>query len=558
MFDQLIWIVTGFILIKKLIGDEITAFFFVCVFPLADASLPPYYSVALILPLLLMENLQEPGVRKSLWFGLAFALLLPWRADLSFAWLISLLPLIALMVFKKQLNARYFIPAGVFTILLIVALVVVSSINHIDWVDSLRKSLQYLSSTDSYALPDLGKQAPSYYVLAHFILPLFISLIALKLIIREILSENKFKYENYLLLFLSVFYLVNLPRGLVRHGHAEGFDNFLLSFAPFVLIVFLGIALFPRRQSRISFVFIGLSIFGLYMRVPLREPEESPAYLAAKQPLKAEMFTAKPEKYRLKADGQSLRGEILPLASWLRSNLKEHETFLDMGNTPMLYYYAQKKVPSFFFQSPQNVHSLSMQKEWVKELKKTNIPLVLMRHVPESWWDKTDGVPNEIRHYPIFEYLYNHYCFDQVVYGYEVWKPCREATSNNLEFENRQLYKYFDVKNLPSLIDLPAVQLIKAALSERNTYTIPENRPEWLEIELESCDLSAQAEITLLKDGNAYGGFYFNINKLSRKEYNIRLSTLYSWWRMKPTELRISIPAGCKIKAINFAKEANP
>jgi hypothetical protein len=226
-----------------------------------------------------------------------------------------------------------------------------------------------------------------------------------------------------------------------------------------------------------------------------------------------------------------------------------------MGNTPMLYYYSQKQVPSFFYQSPQNVHSISMQKEWVKELKTANIPIVLMRHVPESWWDKTDGVPNEIRHYPVFEYLYKHYCFYDVIYGYEIWKPCPEPISNNLIFENRELYRYFNLKNLPALISLPAVKLIQAGPPKNSIYAIPPNRPEWVKIEISNCNRDAQAEITLLHDGNPYGGYHFNINTKLRKEYSIRLSTLYSWWRMKPKEIRISVPPGCKVKSLNFAKE---
>ncbi|MEZ5172116.1 MAG: hypothetical protein R2850_01035 [Bacteroidia bacterium] len=57
----------------------------------------------------------------------------------------------------------------------------------------------------------------------------------------------------------------------MRHGYAEGFDNFLLSFGPLVAIVFLGNSIIPRKQSRITFLFISLSIFGLYMRYPAQK-----------------------------------------------------------------------------------------------------------------------------------------------------------------------------------------------------------------------------------------------------------------------------------------------
>ncbi|MEZ5172117.1 MAG: hypothetical protein R2850_01040 [Bacteroidia bacterium] len=47
VFDQLIWMITGFYVIKITSFDDITAFF-VCIFPLADASFLPYYTASIL------------------------------------------------------------------------------------------------------------------------------------------------------------------------------------------------------------------------------------------------------------------------------------------------------------------------------------------------------------------------------------------------------------------------------------------------------------------------------------------------------------------------------
>ncbi|MEZ5172115.1 MAG: hypothetical protein R2850_01030 [Bacteroidia bacterium] len=221
----------------------------------------------------------------------------------------------------------------------------------------------------------------------------------------------------------------------------------------------------------------------------------------------------------------------------------------------MLYYYAEKPVPSFFYQSPQNVHSIDMQKQWVEELTNENIPIVLMRHVPESWWDKTDGVTNEIRHYPVFEYLYRHYCFAEEKYGYEIWKHCAEQAIDESTFNDRQLYRYFELKEMPSIISLPAVKFIEANPVETNTYKIPESRPEWVQLQITTAISNSTARLTFIHDNSEYGGFTFLLSPKSGTLYNIRLSTLYSWWKMQPEKLMLNLPEGCVIESIQFAKE---
>lgn len=557
VFDQIIWIITGFYVIKKFSSDDITAFFFVCLFPLADASFPPYYAAAILLPMLYNRFIEDKSNKSAILFSLAFALLLPWRADLSFAWIIAMLPLLAIPLIKKEISFRSFIPLIIAVGLLIVFLIGISAANSIDCFESLGKSLNYLSSTDSYALPDLGHASPALYVFSHLILPLIVALIALKLSIRQFSSNGKNRSLGFILLFMSVFYLVNLPRGIVRHGYAEGFDNFLLSFGPLIAIVFMSNSMIPRKQSRTTFLFIALSVFGLYMRYPAREAENTPARIASLSPLQAQEFTRKPGLNRLNSTHKELQKEILPLASWLRSQLKAGETFLDMGNTPMLYYYAEKPVPSFFYQSPQNVHSIEMQKLWVEELKTYNIPIVLMRHVPENWWDKTDGVPNEIRHYPVFEYLYQHYCFAEVKYGYEIWKDCNSQPVDEVAFNERQLYRYFELKGMPSTISLPAVKFVPANPVGGTSFQIPENRPEWVQLKINSGKSNEAAGLTIIHDELEYGGFTFSLSNKRGAVYNIRLSTLYAWWKMQPEKIRINLPEGCTIQSVQFAKEVD-
>ena len=74
---------------------------------------------------------------------------------------------------------------------------------------------------------------------------------------------------------------------------------------------------------------------------------------------------------RYQEDAIFARDNYLELKSFLDKNVPQPATFLDFSNTPMLYFYTQRNVPSYFNQYMQNTVDGYLQRENLKKLSAT-------------------------------------------------------------------------------------------------------------------------------------------------------------------------------------------
>lgn len=424
VFEILLWGGILFLLLRRLLQSNLSALFCVMLLPFSSGAFSSYYLPGFI-PLLLLLHLLKEKTTSAYWlFATVLVVMVPWRADLSVAWMPGILLLLGIAVWQKKLSTKKLIISLTTSGLLFAMLCwLICFWNDIDWMRNLKAIIDYLSSAQSYSLISMGDTENPHWALHHLIMPM-LSALSLILALRLMLIEKSQPafYRNAIIVFTAVFVLVNFPRGIVRHGFAEGSDNFLISLA---LLSFPLSALYStslKRFQRNTLYIIFLFIFSVWMRFPSRFKDESPFSVASIRPLNSKQIQYSASQHRLAPDLEFGKANTDTIARWLRSQLKEDETFFDFSNTPMLYYYAEKPVPSFFFQNPQNVHSMSLQADWIERMPEFKVPYVLYRHNPPNWWDATDGVPNETRHVMMALYLRRNYRFHSFVGGYEIWE----------------------------------------------------------------------------------------------------------------------------------------
>jgi len=571
LFESLGWVILSFILIYQITNNKLIAFYFVTLFPFFDATLTPYYSWAFLPLIILIQAFKNPSIKWAWVFGISLTLLLPWRADLSFGILISIIGIISIGFYSRQIKLKFILPSFISLTILGIVLFSISISNQIDWLSSLKSTIDYLLSSQSYGLTNIGDQSSNQFILHHFLIPIAITFVGY-FSLMNIKNNSKSEYSSAFIaiIYLSIFYIVNLPRGIVRHGFAEGFDNFLVSYAPFIIILWCSIILISNRKNQFLFALISITIFQLFLRFPNRTPENTLVYASIYKPINVHSIPYQHQSKRLKTDSINLNHKIFPLVNFLRENLKEDETFIDFGNTPMLYFYAQKQVPAFFYQSPQNVHSISLQRDWIKRLDNFNVPIFLFRHHPSEWWDATDGVPNELRHYLIAEYAYKTYFPWKQVSGYEIWKLKSQSDTLLPEFMDPRLYEYYNLRKLPAIwspstnktikgnliVDSP--QSIDEPYKKDYKYQLPANKPIWLELKI--CNNSANESpirVTLMDGIDPFGGYDFTANANANGTYKIRMSILASWWLVNIDYIRISVPEGVLLEDVTFASDSN-
>jgi hypothetical protein len=378
-----------------------------------------------LLPMFAFLLLMKQDTKVNRWlFAFSLVLLVPWRADLSVAYLVAMIAVMAVIYLTGKFKSfHWIVPTTIVGVVLGAVFWIVCEVNGIDWMKNLKAILDYLSSSQSYGLDYMGDEKTTAWKLHHLLLPLF-SLFALFYSFYNILKSNsKTAVEPWLItFFISVFVLVNFPRGLVRHGFAESTDNFLLSLG-FVVLPYVIIRGAKIRKLNANVILMASwAILSIWMRFPERLPELSAFQSVHAKPLKSLEVGRRHEVRRWTENENFKKEKINNIVNYLRSELKDGETFYDFSNTPMLHYYAEKEVPSFFFQNPQNVHSMTLQQDWTSRMQGWKVPLVLFRHDPPDWWDATDGVQNEMRHCIIALYIRKNYRFETKVGGYEIWK----------------------------------------------------------------------------------------------------------------------------------------
>ncbi len=564
VIENILWVVISYQLLYAITRKTLLSFYFVALFPFADAALSPYYILALIPLLILILAWRKPNAKQAWYFGISVVLLIPWRADLAFALIFCLLAVLGISLWLKKISWKFLLPTFYSALLLGIFLLFICIRRDIDWIKSLQLSLDYLNSSQSYGLTYMGDENGVYFKWEHFLLPILV-IACLILAIRELFNKEsvtKNLIPWLIIVFLCVFYIVNLPRGIVRHGFAEGFDNFLSSFAFFLIPLTFALK-FPLKDSNKWMTWLGMMfVVMLFLRFPQRSPENTLLYSGIFNPVYQDKIPHKLTK-RLKTNTAEIPPSIFQLVDFLKLELKENETFIDFGNTPMLYFYVQKPVPSFFYQSPQNIHSLSLQKDWLTRINNFQVPILLFRHDPKNWWDETDGLANEMRHSLMVEYFYQHYSPWQKRYGYEIWRLKDKDSLIPSEFDNRK-WEHISLKKIPLFwhpeLNSSIESKSRNCNSKLNTICIEvptefKNRPAYIELQIESkAKLEKDCQSYFMQDSSEYGGIDFSVLPNQESTYLIRPSIHYSWWFTHITDIRIDLGDSIKLKRSIFAR----
>ena len=424
VLEMILWGLVVFVLVKKLSRSSMFAFFVAVMFPFTFATFSNYYLMALLPLFAFLLMMRQNSVVNRWLFALSLVLLVPWRADLSVAYLVAMLGVIKVVYLTGKFKSYHWIvPAVLVGLGMGITFWTICYFNNIDWLKNLKAILDYLSSSQSYGLDYMGDETTTAWKLHHLILPLVSAIVLIYSFSKILKTQGKSAAEPWIItLFISIFVLVNLPRGLVRHGFAESTDNFLLSLGFVVLPYAIIRGAKIQKLNANVLLMVSWALMSIWLRFPERLPEATGFTVAYSAPVKSIEVGKHNEVRRYTENEKFKTDQIYKIVKYLRENLKDGETFYDFSNTPMLYYYAEKEVPSFFFQNPQNVHSMTLQQDWTSRIQDWKVPLVLFRHDPPSWWDATDGVQNELRHGIIALYIRQNYRFETKVGGYEVWK----------------------------------------------------------------------------------------------------------------------------------------
>jgi hypothetical protein len=454
--------------------------FVVVFFPFTQLVIPFSTSLILISIILLTRIFKYYSIQRLFFYGAWSIFLCFWKPEigmLNISLSVVFLLIYLIINFNKKLLLEYLKIFTLYSLIIFASFLIIKYLFQVDAIGNVRQALAYLSANQAHGLSALSYRNDRYYFYHYLLIPSFLLVLLLVLIF---IPETKVyqKWNNYkfqILIILIVSYIVLAQRGLVRHSLAEGNVMSMSSF--FFLISGLTILYFikDRIQKGILFLITTTLIIN-----NLKYPD-SKGYSSVYSDFmnhSNEFEYVQPTRSKIvRVVGQNDFADrnFMDLKQFLDSNISVGSTFYDFSNTPMLYFYTQRRVPSYFNQIPISLNDSALQNANLHELNLMDIPVVIFSNVPENFFDQVDGVPNALRHYVLVQWIYRNYKPFAIINNHTIW--LKNDVFLEIEKKNSHILYHGLFKNLPKILDnieSPYI-IIKAQTDTDQAFTIKVN-----------------------------------------------------------------------------------
>jgi hypothetical protein len=576
-FVMIIYILCCYYWVKELFGDSVFAFAFSLFFPFLMVAVSGLSCIVLVSVFFIRKVYLNPGVKNWLinFFWMTFLIL--WRLDGGVAnFMAQGILLIFILIFIDKKRRSFLISFAVFAG--IAGLLLLSGYLYQPHLfENMRQAWHYIGANQAHGAISIGNVADTLFVIQYMVFPAVIALMMLWLIFnfKKQFRNHIFLFSSFV--FLGLFYFFNYQRGLVRHGFNENNDGFLTSFS-FLLLSLFTVVLLIRKRSvlKMSVFTITLFVLILAFKFPDNKGLSSEATVFFKNYKEFKPYKNSRDKIQraLRDNGFEEKNRT-ELKSFFDKNFSPNATFIDFSNTPALYYFLKKPVPSYFNQYMQNTVDGYLQKVNIRNLKEFEIPIVVFSNQPKTWFDKTDGVENTYRYYLMAEYVYQNYHPFRIMSNHSLWIKNDITLSDTSGIRDT-------VSVLPCTIPLeylPYLEGIRADKKEAQVIQVW-NKTD-MSVSAESCIIplknpidksngniveivfqntganDIRASLDLIKDSTVAGTFDFAVKKTDNAvPYRIRVSTLYQWYASTIREFRLHYPVGgfLEIKEVKLLK----
>jgi len=404
--------------LRTVVGNKPMVVLILFLLPAVLYFIPYYYSYALLPITFFYRYVQNKEKREVVYFLIAVCAVVLWRLDLGVSLVFALLTFLPIWFYFNKEGSKLLLKwiaifggTGAILGLLFV----------FNYPSEFHQLKTYFGANQAHGLPTVAYQEINAFYLHFLALPVLVAAVTLHSLAIFTKTENK--AELAIQIILCFFYFFNLQRGLVRHSFMENNDTQISSFA--WLILAFKCWLWTKQNSAIKvnsmLALAAVSIVPLFMSVNFLNGTQNVLQRNAQFSLKD--FPKLESKHIDRVVPSPIfEQNNRELITFLTTELKGKQTFIDFSNTPLLYFYSGKNIPSYFNQYLQNTVTADLQLTNLKELKNYDIPYVVFSQTPETVYDNTDYVPNKLRYYKITEYIYNKYEPFAQIGSYRVWK----------------------------------------------------------------------------------------------------------------------------------------
>lgn len=585
-FNQLIFFLIAFVFVKNIVKNSFLALLFIISMPLLSSLFFTNIFVCVVLFFVLVKLQANQTIRNYLLVYTTIILVIIWRLDTGATALISAFFYFPLVIIaeKTKINIKAKIKAlAMFLGIVIVIFAIAFILRNPTYIfENFKTALHYITTNQAHGHYKLAFSQPHQFYVYYVIFPA-VSILSILYIIYSLRKDYLLKsnmHKHYILkssLFFFICYLANAQRGLVRHSFIEQTEGFLVSTFFIASSLLITYVFYSQRDVKRFFVFFG-STFLLFIVLkffPFQNKEAMIESVLTKPKIQNMdlLFSHSTFKGRTIRNYEFEKHSFYDLRKFLDNNLKKDQSFIDFSNTPMLYYYCQRKVPGYFNQNLQNTVDDFLQLQYLKNVDTYKYPVVVFSNYPPNWFDKTDGVPNAMRYYLIADFIFSNYKPFRIISNKSIWVAKNKNFKTEItqidtiinqhhifnyqhsarflgEFLYNEKNEFFDVIHYSKTEDNKenynfSINLDTKHLNNRNLFLL-------LEIETEN-----EYEINYLhlrSEDKYLGHFVFNLNKGTYR-YAVRLSNNYLFHILQVNQLILDKQKGTVVKKIKLIKD---
>jgi len=400
--------------LSKVFMNPLAVFAGLLIIPVVQIAFPGSTAMAFLSVFIFYGLYRNYSFRHLLLFLFFNGFLIVWKIEIGLASFVASGFLVAWMIITSHSRKKMLLDLGkalsILTGVVILLLAYFVFVEKIDISSHFMQAKAYFGANQEHGHSVLTFGKTRLYHYHYFIFPIIITVLIMVMVFRESKRINPEKRFLFIaLLFLSIYYLVSAQRGLVRHSMAENTDSYMSSFLFLLLPLYLYYFIpFGKNGAITSLLFFILlvhsyKVSGISSRTSVLED------LPMKYQQKDLVLVLEKKTSRLMGDEKFQEGTWGDIKALMDDNFEENASFIDFSNTPGLYFYTLRKVPSYFCQYLQNTVTPELQLENLKLLKNMNLPVVVFSNIPQTFFDNTDGVPNTVRYSVLRRYIYQNY-----------------------------------------------------------------------------------------------------------------------------------------------------
>lgn len=417
-FNYILSLLCMYYFLRTVFGNKPAVLIGLILLPATYFVITLYFAFALFPAALLYRYIQSNKPTHFYSFLFSVIGIVIWRLDLGISLVSALVLFLPFWFYYRKTDRRILTRSVAITALAggILAFAFIAFCH-----DQFIQMKGYFGANQAHGLYYIAFDENNLFFLHYAILPILVAAILIHTVIRFKNTSNQ--ALDFLVILFGLFYFFNLQRGLVRHSFAEGTDTFISSFAwlIFMLKAWSAVRSNPEYKHSLITGAAILSLFPLFLSINNKNGTLNILQHPVRLSLKDLPKPGRTVINRVIANPEfSNRND--QAIYFLKTQLKKNETFIDLSNTPMLYFYSEKNVPSYFNQYLQNTVTDELIEINIKELRQKRIPFVVFSQIPEIFFDNIDNIPNKVRHHELTYFIYENYRPFIQAGSYRIWK----------------------------------------------------------------------------------------------------------------------------------------